>query len=209
MVSWPLTSPKPLGASPSLASMMVPALSLPGTMGTLLGGRSPGKTPWDEGRGVACPGEKNEVSLDKSSPPHLLLFSGRDPRHGAPTGTSTGVAPSGLAPSPRGSFQIWEQKRSNTLLFFQTPGGFGRAHFEDGWKQGRAGSTQQWQVQCAGQWVDSHVTGTMSWVPPLPTPQGSPGQPSPSIEPGNVFRSQPGLQHSPRCSASPPQPSQV
>lgn len=161
------------------------------------------------GGGVASPGEKNEVSLGKSSPPISSFSQAGTPGMGHPQGTSTGVAPSGLAPSPRGSFQVWEQKRSNTLLFFQTPGGFGRAHFEDGWKQERAGSTQQWQVQCAGQWVDSHVTGTMSWVPPLSTPQGSPGQPSSSIEPGNMFRSQPGLQHSPRCSAPPPQPSRV
>lgn len=51
-VSWSLTSPKPLRASPSLASMMVPAPSLLGTMGTLLGGCSPGKAPGMRGGGL-------------------------------------------------------------------------------------------------------------------------------------------------------------
>lgn len=57
----------------------------------------------------------------------------------------------------------------------------------------------------ADQWVNSHVTHTMSWVPHLLTPQGSLGQFCSSMEPGKVSRSQPGLQHSLTCSAPPPQ----
>lgn len=103
MVSWPLTSPKPLGASPSLASMMVPALSRPGTTGTLLGGRSPGKTPWDEGRGVACPGEKNEVSLDKSSPPISSFSQAGTPGMGHPQGPALVWHLQDLLPAPGGA----------------------------------------------------------------------------------------------------------
>lgn len=94
-------SPKPLGASPSIASTMVPAPSLPGTMGTLLGGHSSGKAPWDEGRGLH-PQERRIRSV-WTNPALSSPFLRQGPKALSPQGPSADIAPSGFSPSRRGA----------------------------------------------------------------------------------------------------------
>lgn len=82
---------------------MVPASNLPGTMGTLLGGHSPGKAPWDEERGFASPGEKNEVSLDKSNPPSPPFLRQGPQAWGTQRDPVLMWQPQHLLPAPGGS----------------------------------------------------------------------------------------------------------
>lgn len=203
--SWPLMSPKPLGAPPSTASMMVPAPSLPGTMGTLLGGHSSGKAPWDEGRGLH-PHERRIRSVwtnaALSSP-----FLRQGPQAFSPQGPSADTAPSGFAPSRRGASKSGN-RRAAAHCSSSSPQEALAGHIlrMDGSREELAlHSSGGFSVQVNG---SAHMS-QVSQVPHLPTPQCSPGQLCSSMEPGNLLRSQPGLQHSPICSAPPRQPSRV
>lgn len=93
----------------------------------------------------ASPGEMSKVSLDKASPPCLLLFSGSDPgighlhtHHMAAArihfmqGPSAGVGPSGLAPSPGRASKVGNGRGVAHIALLPAPGSFCRAHFEDG-----------------------------------------------------------------------------
>lgn len=110
-VSWSLTSPKPLGASPSPASMMVPALSLLGTMGTLLGGVHLAR-PLGMWAGGLHPQERRMRSAGTNatlpSPPFLRQGSQawdtyRD---------SAMMWDLRTCSQPQGSFQVWEQQQN-------------------------------------------------------------------------------------------------
>lgn len=72
----------------------------PGDNGDTPGRSSPGTAPWDVGRGSASPGEKNEISWDKCSPPISSFSQAGIPGMGYLQGLSNDVGPQDLLPAP-------------------------------------------------------------------------------------------------------------
>lgn len=69
------------------------------------------------GGGLHAQEKKNEVSLDKCSPPLSSFSQAGIPGMVHPQGSNIGVAPSGLAPRPRGASKSGtEEQQHNALL---------------------------------------------------------------------------------------------